>query len=141
MGSMHRQEGLCVRPQRMLSYAAAGTQQCSHGKRRWSQEDRVYILERPCQAARHHPPGQCVNKRLAEGNCLHHLWKIQKLFLFTSCVEMRFSHFHLIPSSCLTLSEHMHMWNQTEINSSPLLAFKWPFSGRYLLGLLCLWNG
>lgn len=141
MGPMHRQEGLCVRPQSTLSYAAIGA-------------GVMLSLQKEMQ-----PGGQSLNLRETPSGCqAPHSWAVPEqkiswrqllsslventvvLFRFTSSMEMRFSYCHLIPSGCLTLSELMHTWNQTEIISSPFLASKWPFSGRQLLGLSSLWN-
>lgn len=67
---MHGQEGLFVRPQRMLDCAVTRIHAMLSLQ---TMEPGVKILEKPHKAGRYHSPGQYLNTKLAGVNCWHHL--------------------------------------------------------------------
>lgn len=96
------------------------------------------VLEKPCEAGRHHSPGRYLNTRLAEGNCVHHLGG-----KYSSSAPVHLFHGEEVlvsfspESICLSKhqSEHTSTWNWTEVNISPFLAPKRPSSRRQLFGI------
>lgn len=138
MGSMHRQEGLCVRPQRMLGCTATGIQAMLSQQK---MEPGAKVLEKPHKAGRHHSPGQYLNTKLAGNNCWHHLGGKNSVSVAVHLIygeEVLLSHFHPNPSACLTKvntcppglkSTFHHSWH---LNEPPVESSFWHYR--------CLWN-